>query len=390
MKILIATDCYLFNLGGITASILALSKGLRKQGHAVKILSLSNKFKSYKDGDDYFIRSFKAIYYPGMRTSFAINDCLLKELAEWNPDIIHLQTEGSVRCFANRILKHTNATMIMTCHTDYGHFIFGRYKNNPLVEKIMSYTGRVLYRKATKVTVPSKKATEFPFLKTVKNKIIIVPNGIDLEKYQNKFEEKDRDTFRKSLGIEDNIKVLVSVSRLSKEKNISEIITYFPELLKKYKNVKLLIIGDGPDKGHLEKITKQLGLCDSVIFTGRIPSDEVWQYYAVGDIFVSASTFEVHSMSYLEALANGLPMVCRKDDALIGVVEDNDNGFVYATKKEFINYTYELLKNEKLRKKMANCSYKRALDFSSDVFASLMIKAYKTALSDSLKNRKDK
>ena len=57
MKILISTDCYLFNLGGITASVLALCAGLRRRGHEVRTLSLSNCRKSFRDKDDYFIRS---------------------------------------------------------------------------------------------------------------------------------------------------------------------------------------------------------------------------------------------------------------------------------------------------------------------------------------------
>ena len=80
MKILITTDCYIYNLGGITASVLALSNGLRSRGHEVRILSTSNGNQSFHNGDDYFIRSFPAFYYPGLRTSFALNDPLLKEL----------------------------------------------------------------------------------------------------------------------------------------------------------------------------------------------------------------------------------------------------------------------------------------------------------------------
>ena len=102
MRILISTDCYLFNIGGITASVLALCTGLRRLGHEVKTLSLSNCGRSFKDGDDYYIRSFPAFYYPGMRISFAMHDSLLKELEEWDPDLIHIQTVSHglrVLCF---------------------------------------------------------------------------------------------------------------------------------------------------------------------------------------------------------------------------------------------------------------------------------------------------
>ena len=188
-----------------------------------------------------------------------------------------------------------------------------------------------------------------------------------------------------SLGIDDSTGVLVSVSRLSKEKNIRELISFFYEFNKKWNNIKLLIVGDGPDKEHLEKMVDKYGIRDNVIFTGRIPSDDVWKYYAAGDIFVSASTFEVHSMSYLEALANGLPLICRADEALRGVLEHGENGYIYHTQDEFISYAHKLLSEENLRKKMANCSCKKAKEFSSEAFASSMIKVYMDAINENKK-----
>ena len=382
MKILIATDCYIYNLGGITASVLALREGLISCGHEVKILALSNSNKSFKDGGDYFIRSFPAFYYPNMRMSFAKKDPLLQELEAWNPDIIHVQTEGSARRFSNMLKKHCHSTMIMTCHTDYSHFLFGKKKNLSIIKAIMKFSGYVLYRNASKLTVPSQKAAEFSFLQTLRNRLTVIPNGMELEKYKNQFTDHERQKFRESLGINKNFKVLVSVSRLSKEKNIRELISFLPELQKKCKDIKLLIVGDGPDREHLEKMTKELNINNSIIFTGRVRSDDVWKYYSAGDIFVSASTFEVHSMSYLEALANGLPLLCREDDALRGVLYHNKNGFIYRSQEEFIDFACELLCNDNLRKNMANYSYKKAEDFSSKTFASSMIKVYNEAISE--------
>ena len=113
----------------------------------------------------------------------------------------------------------------------------------------------------------------------------------------------------KQLGIADEEKILVTVTRLSKEKNIEELIDYFPALLEKDPDIKLLIVGDGPDRKHLEKLTSKYHLDEKVIFVGRQSAKDVWRYYDLADIFVSASTFEVHSMSYLEALALGLPFL---------------------------------------------------------------------------------
>lgn len=381
MKILISTDCYLFNIGGITASVLALCSGLRRRGHEVRTLSLSDCNKSFRDGYDYYIRSIPAFYYPGMRMSLASRDPLLKELEEWAPDLIHIQTEGSPRRMALRIGKRCGAPVVMTCHTDYGHFVFGKCRSAPPVKMLLRVAGRILYRQADRVTVPSEKAAKFPFLDSARDRLTVVPNGIESEKYNGHMTEDERRAFRASLGIGDQTKVLVTVSRLSKEKNTRELISYLPGLIKSDPDVKLLIVGDGPYRKKLEKLTETLRLSESVIFTGSIPPKDVWRYYDAGDLFVSASTFEVHSMSYLEAMANGLPMLCRADKALSGVLVHNENGMIYNSEKEFYEFAAMLLRDEKLRRDMGRCSSMKAAGFSSDVFADAMLSVYEDAIT---------
>ena len=382
MKILITTDCYLNNIAGITASVLALCKGLRRYGHEIRTLSLSDCNQSFRDGKDYYIKSFPAYYYEGMRSSFAMRDPLLQELAEWRPDIIHVQTEGATYRMALRIRKQCSAPLIMTCHTDYAHFVFGKYKSLAPVKLLMRLTGKILYRQADRVTVPSQKAAHFPFLSSVEDRLTVVPNGMEIEKYQNQFSTHERNAFRMSLGIDDRTGVLVTVARLSKEKNIQELISYLPELLKRNADIKLLIVGDGPDSENLYMLTEKLQLWDKVHFTGRIPPENVWQYYAAGDLYVSASTVEVHSMSFLEALASGRPLLCREDDALIGVLEHGINGMIYHSQEEFINFAVQILGDDELREDMGLRSARMAEQFSNDAFARTMLKIYEEAMNE--------
>ncbi len=384
MKILIATDCYIYNTGGITASVLALCAGLRRLGHEVRTLSPSCRYKSFRDGDDYFVKSVPAFYYPGLRIAFPSNDHLLKEIEAWDPDIIHVQTEGSSYRMSKRIMKRCEVPLVMTCHTDYAHFLFGRCRNLTAVKGFMSVIGRIMYRRATAVIVPSEKAGRFPFLSSMQERLHVIPNGMELEKYQKKLSQNERQILRNSYGIDDTDKVIVTVSRLSKEKNVGELIGFLPALFKKLDGVKLLIVGDGPDKERLEKQVKKLCLTDSVIFTGRVLANDVWRYLGAGDVFASASTFEVHSMSYLEAMAQGLPLLCRADDALDGVLGHGYNGMIYRSQDEFADFAYRILADDRLRDSMGQNSLKKASDFSSDVFAASVISLYEKVLN---KNR---
>lgn len=151
----------------------------------------------------------------------------------------------------------------MTLHTDYAHYVFGRYKNMKLLRAFVSFLGKVYYRNADVVILPSEKATGYPQVEKVREKLAIVPNGIKLERLQK---------------------------------------TLFPA-------VKLLIVGDGPQRSTLEKYCDNNGLSESVCFTGNIPYDEVYRYYSLGDVFISASSFENMPLTYLEAMACGLPLL---------------------------------------------------------------------------------
>ena len=382
MKILIASDCNQNNTNGVAVVVHTLYLGLRRRGHEVKVLSLSNDRHSFRDGDNYFIRSVPSLVYPDVRASLARKDPLIEELVAWGPDVVHLHTEASARRFATEIVRRCEAPLVQTCHTFYDYYVFGRFYTLRPVEAFSGFVGGKLYKSADIVTVPSQKATNFPFLHQLREKMVVIPNGLELEKYRNRFSDQERQAFRNALGIDDHTGVLVAITRLSKEKNIEELISSFPGILQKHADVKMLLVGDGPDRSQLEKLAEKLNLQNSIIFSGRIPQENVWQYYAAGDIYVSASTFEVHSMSYLEAMTNGLPLLCRADESLVGVLEHEQNGFIWHSREEYVDYACRLLTDKGLREEMARSSCQRAENFSAEAFVSNMISIYETAIQE--------
>ena len=85
-------------------------------------------------------------------------------------------------------------------------------------------------------------------------------------------------------------------------------------------------------------------------------------------------------MSVLEALSNGLPLLCRSDDALEGVLEHGKNGFLYHSQEEFTTFALRLLSDDALRSSMALCSAQKAGDFSCDAFAAAVLRVYEDAI----------
>ena len=111
----------------------------------------------------------------------------------------------------------------------------------------------------------------------------------------------------------------------------------------------LLIVGDGPARNELEETARSWGIDDKVIFTGAVDPLEVNKFYQLGDVFVSTSTSETQGLTYIEAAANGLPLVCMKDPCLQGVIINGANGFEFETLDEFEDQIFTLRDNEEFR-----------------------------------------
>ena len=374
MKILVASDSYK-QINGVSNSVSLLVHGLRERGHEVKVLSPSLDRKSYRDGDDYYITSVDARIYPEMRISVAVWDELIDELVAWKPDIAHIQTEFSANWLAMKVVRKCDIPYVMTSHTNYEEYFKSKKINASVARVLIKSFERIIYGKADTLIVPSYKIQELVDIYKVKCPVVVIPTGIELQNHPRIENEKQK--LLSKLGVKDNGKVLVSVSRVSKEKNIDELIGYMPALLKEDPDVTLIVVGGGP---YLEKLREQadaLDLNDNVKFTDMIPSDEVYKYYQLGDIFVSGSTFETQGLTYVEALANSLPLVCREDKCLINIIDQGKNGFTYTNEVEFVAHILTILHDRGLQKSMSHSSIAKSFAFSKEIYVSTVEQLYK-------------
>jgi len=171
---------------------------------------------------------------------------------------------------------------------------------------------------------------------------------------------------------------MVFLGRLGKEKNVEELMVFMKEAA--IDNLTFLIVGDGPYRESLEKRADMLGISKQVVFTGMVRPTEVSEYYQVADVFVSASTSETQGLTYIEALSNGLPALCREDDCLKGVVENNYNGFQYRTYDEFYVFLKRICEEDDFQEEMSKNALKQVEHFSSKQFAKSVERLYKQVL----------
>lgn len=380
MKILIATDWYKPIVNGVVTSVTNLESELLAKGHDVRILTLSNSLRSRKDGNVYYIKSVPADkLYPGARASIYLFGELYDDILKWSPDIIHTQAEFTTFMFAKRIVKALGIPHVHTYHTVYEDYTHYFSINEQIGKRTVAYLSRRLLDALDEVIVPTVKVKKLLEGYGVIPRISVIPSGIQLDSFYQKTDEKEQAELKKKLGIEPDKKVLVYVGRLAKEKNLDELLEFFKAL--KRDDMILLITGIGPYRDRLAELADEMDLSDKVRFVGLVEPITLHKYYKLGHIFVSCSTSETQGLTYIEALACGVPPICRRDLALEGVIIDGINGYQYDTFEEFKLRVEELLSDDIKRLEMSGRAIENSLGYSTMIFADRVEELYSRVLN---------
>lgn len=368
MKVLITTDAYYPMINGVVISTNNLYRDLKSKGHDVKIMALSSDGEERIDGDIYYLRSIKTGIYPGVRFRVPFTGSIIKKLIEWGPDIIHSQTEFSTLLAAKYIAKKNNIPQIHTYHTLYEDYLMyimnGKLINKRANAKITKY----LLNSMDGVIVPTKKVEKVIEGYGVNSSTYIVPTGIDISRFKKKISKEERRIILEKLNLTEEDKIIVYIGRIAEEKNIEEVIEYFAFTKDNIDNVKFMVVGGGPYLQKLKEKANELKVQQYIRFVGMIAPEEVYKYYQIGQVFVTASTSETQGLTYIEALASGLPVVCRYDSCVDGLIIENETGFTYTSKQEFASYMKNIFCDNELLQKL-NCeALKKAEEYSMESF----------------------
>lgn len=382
LKILITTDLYTVSTNGVVTSVQNLFDELIAKGHDVRILTISDTLHSHKDGAVYYIRSvpLKAVY-PDLRMPTSYRHKLIQEIIDWKPDVVHSQCEFFSYQFAARISRITGAPLVHTYHTLYEQYLTSYVvPSKRLGDFLAKFLSRRRLKRVSTLVAPTQKVENTLHGYGMRAPISVVPSGISLEQHHQRLSREERLEKRRSLGIADEDQVLLNLGRLGGEKNLGELLDLFAEARQKNDSLKFLIVGDGPAKEDLEKQAQKLGIADYVIFTGMVPPAEVQNYYQLGDVFVSASTSETQGLTYIEAAANGLPLLCRQDDCLADVLQEGENGYEYTSAEEFLHAIDAVMENPEWRAAAARRSEEIAATFDKKNFGEAIENVYESVL----------
>lgn len=329
MKILLTTDTWTPTINGVVTSTVALRTELQARGHEVRVLTLAGSSRTYtEDGVTYLGSLDAGLIYPGARLRAPALNSALHDLAAWSPDVVHSQCEFSTFAPARQLAKTAGAPLLHTYHTvyeDYTHYFSPSRRMGRCLAQLFT---RSICAACDAVIAPTQKIQWLLTGYGVRCPVEVIPTGLDLDR----FAAQPDPALRAALDLPSDEPVLLYLGRLAKEKNIAELIGALPQI----DHGVLLIVGDGPERPALEAQAQALGVAHRVRFAGMAAPAEVPRYYALADVFVSASTSEAQGLTYIEALAAGLPLLCRDDPCVRTLVTPGQDGWVYRTGAELM------------------------------------------------------
>lgn len=375
MKVLITTDWYAPVINGVVTSVLLLQRELEALGHEVRVVTLSSSLHSYRDGNVYYLGSISANkIYPGARFRVNRTRSTLQDLVSWQPDVIHSQCEFSSFRVAYALSNRLGVPIVHTYHTvyeDYTHYFSPSVRVGKAVVSVFS---RWICGRTACVIAPSRKVEKLLRDYNVRCRIEVIPTGVDLSVYRREPDPARMEALRTRWAIPNDHTVLLYLGRMAKEKNLEQLIDQIAAAGRR--DVTLLLVGDGPDREEVLDYARNRGL--DVIFTGMVPHGEVADYYRLGDLFVTASTSETQGLTYFEALAAGVPVLCRRDPCVEGVIEDGVNGWQYEDGADFGRYLSAFCADGALRKQMHEQASESAEKFSAGAFGRAVERLYRS------------
>jgi len=297
-----------------------LGKGLAKNGHEVHFITYSQPTRLDFFNENLFyhevnIRSYPLFKYPPYELALASK--MVDVAKNEKLDLLHVHyaiPHASAAVLAKQILK-TEGIQIPVVTTLHGTDI-------TLVGKDPSYEPVVTFSinqsdGVTAVSEDLKNDTYKHF--NITREIKVIPNFIDLEKFQR----QRKDHFKMAI-CPNGEKLIVHTSNFRKVKRVDDVVRIFKKISETIP-ARLLLVGDGPERGHIEGLCRELGIYDEVRFLGKLEAVE--EVLSVADLFLMPSEKESFGLAALEAMACQVPVISSNAGGIPELNVDGVTGF---------------------------------------------------------------
>ncbi|WP_245822684.1 glycosyltransferase family 4 protein [Brachybacterium avium] len=362
LRVLLTTDWWEPVVNGVVASVQTLRRELLALGCDVRVLTLSQGIRARNEDGVYRIGSVSAsMVYDRARIGMPSGRRVLRDILQWRPDVVHSQAEFSTFMWARRIARTLSVPLVHTYHTIYEDYTHYYSPSRTMGRKVVETFSRRVLSRTDAVIAPTTKVARLLAGYGVHRPLHVIPTGLDLDRFRparNEQEHADALALRAALDIGPQQRVLLSVSRLAKEKNLDEVLEMVA--VADRADAVLVLVGEGPYRAELEARARALGIAERVRFTGVVDPADIPRWYRMGDVFVGASLSETQGLTFIEAMASGLPLLCRRDPSLASVVVEDVTGWQFEGPGQFTSRLHSLLDDPRRREQMARAALERA------------------------------
>lgn len=388
MRIGIFTNNYLPRVTGVAHTIEGFKEGLEKRGHQVFIFA--PKYHSEHAEENVF--RFRSLRIP---PEFGNPDYVIPpvpvtrsprikdKIEKLELDLIHSHQPYLLGKSARRYAENFNLPLVFTPHTPYHEYFDSLPVGLDEVMKNLFFYLLSDYSKwSAAITVPTESMKDLFVRIDSEAKVDVIPSGLRIDFFEKKRPQKK---VRKKYGISEKEWLLLTVARLSYEKNVDfllEVLEYL-KAAEKSLNLRLMIVGEGPKRRSLEKLAHSLGVEDGVIFTGQIEYKKLPCYYKSSDLFVYPSKVDSQGLVIREAQLSKLPVLAVRDcRGPREIIKHEKSGILVSRDVEkFAKAVLKLIRNSNLRQSLASEGHQEARELSIENVAERLEGVYKKVLA---------
>lgn len=309
-------------VNGAVRMVTLYKQYLEELGHEVTIFALGDESQNDEEAGIYRSSGIRLGDY-GYYVSMGYSREAQARLAQM--DIVH---SHHLMMSVEMAHRYARCPIVYTNHTRYDLYT-GAYMPlpQPAADAIMRQVWPEFTDLADVVIAPSGSVRQILIDFGVRARIEVIENGIELEP----FLYPQRPRAKSDYGLPEAARLLVYVGRLSSEKDLLELLDQFAVARGLVPDLHLALFGKGPQEAELRRRVEALGIGSRVQFRGVVPYDEVANWLAPADAFVTASTSEVHPLTVIEAMAAGKPIGAVESPGISDTIEHGVNGYLVDT-----------------------------------------------------------
>ena len=368
LRIGIFTDSYKPYTSGVVTSITTFSDELTRMGHDVYVFAPS--YPQYKEYERNVFRFFSvpAPTNPDYTLAVPIAPRMNSVVEKLNLDIVHVHSPFLLGRWGAKCAERFDLPLVFMYHTLYDQYVHYVPIPQELARELVIVYSRHFCNRCDLVIAPSREVERLVRGYGIHTPVRGIPTGVQLDK----FRRRKPGWIREHYHLPDDAPICLFVGRLTKEKNLEFLLEAFSMVKRQVPPAVLVLVAGGPMESELKRLATSLGLEleRDVVFTVRLPFDELVDVYFDSTVFTFPSVTETQGLVLAEAMATGLPVVAVNAFGVQDTVDDGMNGYlVELDARQFAQKVVRLLTDEETRRGFSVRAVAKAKRLSSRAMA---------------------